>query len=235
MWVSVHLDCDQYSTDFIKQCSQDVCLSLWENPTVCLCESVFVCIWLSSDLEVPFVSQMLKNSVIAQSAHVCEHVWAPCSVCWMVSQYWLHVKDFCQTPGFSKRHTHTHSVHTCPLQFFSFQLSDHGQKVLEPVGGLYRCAHTHMHTLTVVCICESELSVLLSHTIHHKLLILLDHCGAFRTPRCSLKTQSEANAPNLPEAHTQAQALTLSFQLACTHKGPEGTAMVFRVPASPTP
>lgn len=59
--------------------------------------------------------------------------------------------------------------------------------------------HTHsMRTLSVVYISESELSVLLSHTIHHKLLILLDHCRAFRTPRCSLKTQSEANAPNPP-------------------------------------
>lgn len=122
------------------------------------------------------------------------------------------------------RHNFSHS---------SSQTTD--KKSLNQWGGLYRCAHTHMHTLTVVCICESELSVLLSHTIHHKLLILLDHCGAFRTPRCSLKTQSEANAPNLSEAHTQARALTLSFQLACTHKGPEGTAMVFRVPASPTP
>lgn len=76
--------------------------------------------------------------------------------------------------------------------------------------------HTHMHALTVVCVCESELSVLLSHTIHHKLLILLDHCRAFRTPRCSLKTQSEANAPNPPNTHTHTQALTFSFLLAHT-------------------
>lgn len=59
-------------------------------------------------------------------------------------------------------------------------------------------SHVRTHSLArtrIQRVCESELSVLLSHTIHHEPLILLDHCRAFRTPRCSLKTQSEANAP----------------------------------------
>ncbi len=76
--------------------------------------------------------------------------------------------------------------------------------------------HTYVCTLTVVRVCESELSVLLSHTIHHKLLILLDHCRAFRTPRCSLKTQSEANAPNPPNtyAHTSSHSQFLTRTLS---------------------
>lgn len=68
------------------------------------------------------------------------------------------------------------------------------------------CTHTH----SVVCICESELSVLLSHTIHHKLLILLDHCRAFCTPRCSLKTQSEANALHPPNTHCSSHSQFLT-------------------------
>lgn len=79
------------------------------------------------------------------------------------------------------------------------------------------CTHTHiMRTLSVVCISESELSVLLSHTIHHKLLILLDHCRAFRTPRCSLKTQSEANAPNPPNTQTRVLSLSVSYSHTLT-------------------
>lgn len=58
--------------------------------------------------------------------------------------------------------------------------------------------------------------MLLSHTIHHELLILLDHCRAFRTPRCSLKTQSEANAPNPPNTHIYAHKLSLSVSYSHT-------------------
>lgn len=102
-------------------------------------------------------------------------------------------------------------------------------------GGVHARRHTLARALTVACVCESELSVLLSHTIHHKLLILLDHCRAFRTPRCSLKTQSEANAPNPPNTHTHASS-TLSFLLTHVHtrRDPEGTAVVLGDPTSPT-
>lgn len=132
--------------------------------------------------------------------------------------------------------------HVCPSLDYSFQhvlFSLHGQKVLEPVGEIWRPKmHAHAHTqarvLTLVCVCESELSVLLSHTIHHELLILLDHCRAFRTPRYSLKTQSEANAPNPPNTHVHAHKLSLSISYTHTHRDPEGTAEVLGDLASPT-
>lgn len=99
-------------------------------------------------------------------------------------------------------------------------------------GGVHARTHARTHTLAVVCVCESELSVLLSHTIHHKLLILLDHCRDFRTPRCSLKTQSEANALNPPDTHTSSHSRLLTH--THSHGDPEGTAVVLGDLASPT-
>lgn len=87
-------------------------------------------------------------------------------------------------------------------------------------GGWSMEAYMRAHTpgaLAVVCVCESELSVPLSHTIHHKLLILLDHCRAFRTPRCSLKTQSEANAPNPSNRHTHTHTHGFSLSVSYSH------------------
>lgn len=89
--------------------------------------------------------------------------------------------------------------------------------------------HTLSHTHTPKCVCESKLSVLLSNTIHHRLLILLDHCRAFRTPRCSLKTQSEANALNPSNTHSSSHSQFPTHTLTRTLRGrprSSGTSLV---------
>lgn len=76
--------------------------------------------------------------------------------------------------------------------------------------------HTSAHT----CVCESELSVLLSHTIHHRLLILLDHCRAFRTHTPLWKLNQRLMPPTLPThnlTHTRSHTHTEPSFLAHTH------------------
>lgn len=124
---------------------------------------------------------------ITASVRVCEHVWELCSQCWIDQSLLILTARHFSSHGLNpKTGTYRDTLHVrvcehvCPSQVYSFQrvpFSLHGQKVLEGVSEIWRPkytraqAHTHIHAhtriLTFACVCESELSVLLSHTIHH--------------------------------------------------------------------